>query len=81
IANLVAKVAKGYAPEFTEARVRLQFENKVKDTKFYGDSARLEQVLHNLIKNALQACTEGDNVTIQITSSGFVIKDSGEGMA
>jgi signal transduction histidine kinase len=45
-----------------------------------GDSRRIEQVAHNLVLNAIQACQPGDNVTINVSHLGFQISDTGCGM-
>ncbi len=45
-----------------------------------GDSSRMEQVAHNLVLNAIQACQPGDSVTIHVSNQGFEVADTGQGM-
>lgn len=45
-----------------------------------GDSNRIEQVAHNLLLNAIQACNPGDQVTIEVSHQGFKVADTGQGM-
>lgn len=46
-----------------------------------GDSRRIEQVAHNLVLNAIQACEPRDSVTIFVSRNGFQIEDTGCGMS
>jgi signal transduction histidine kinase len=45
-----------------------------------ADSARLAQVLFNLIGNAIQAQHGGGVVTVQINDDGFMVRDQGGGL-
>lgn len=46
-----------------------------------GDSARWEQVLQNLLLNALQATESGGRVELSVTKNGFFVEDTGTGMS
>lgn len=45
-----------------------------------ADRARTEQVLHNLVLNAIQACEWGGEVCLSVTGEGFRVEDSGKGI-
>ncbi|MEJ5169896.1 MAG: ATP-binding protein [Fimbriimonadales bacterium] len=45
------------------------------------DSARLSQVLHNLVVNAIQACDPGGIVEVVLESDRLVVRDTGRGMS
>ena len=45
-----------------------------------GDAAALEQVLYNLVRNAVQASAEGTTVTLTISRSQVAVEDQGTGL-
>jgi signal transduction histidine kinase len=51
------------------------------DTTLIADQRRIEQVAHNLILNAIQACSPGDRVVVHTGSHGFYVSDTGAGMS
>lgn len=46
----------------------------------YFDERRIEQVLHNLVRNARQASHPGGRVWVEETETGFQVRDEGEGI-
>ena len=44
------------------------------------DPKRVEQIVHNLLQNALQACDKGGRVELVITDGQLVVSDNGSGM-
>ncbi|TAH74845.1 MAG: sensor histidine kinase [Anaerolineaceae bacterium] len=59
--------------------------NESQDIYTYGDEAKIEQVLYNLINNALNHSVEGGNVSLNITSENdrakIEVVDRGKGIA
>lgn len=76
--ELFAKVAGRHRAEAVQRGVTVRVSGEKLLLK--GDSARLEQVAHNLVLNAIQACRPGDSVHICVTDKGFSVADTGQGM-
>lgn len=78
VKELFAKVAGRHQAEALQrgVMVRVSGDNLV----LRGDAARLEQVAHNLVLNAIQACRPGDSVQIRVSERGFSVADTGQGM-
>lgn len=82
---LVEETAEAFAPMAEDAAVQVHLHLTTPLAAVLGDSARLTQVFHNLLSNALRHSTGGGTVTIttkqleqQVT---VAIQDSGEGIA
>lgn len=80
----------GQAIHRTERLMRSQYDEKqvVLDVeigdqlpKIEGDQLRWEQVLQNLMLNALQASKPGSRVVVGASMGGFWVEDQGEGMS
>lgn len=67
-------------PEFDKRHVRLEIEFVAAPPKVKGDPLRLEQVLRNLVLNALQACKPGGEVVVKIDGPRMSIRDTGVGI-
>ncbi len=76
---LVDGVAQLLRAEFTSAAVNLQVLTE-RDLQLDLDSRRVEQVLRNLMLNALQATPKGGTVSVEVTSTGVSVADTGSGM-
>ena len=80
LGEVLDRVVKTHQPEFELARVGLTVQKRPDLPKIMGDARRLEQVVRNLLLNALQACLPGGRVHLSTTEGGFVIEDDGKGM-
>lgn len=76
IANRLAAV---HSHEFEEAEVELTINAKP-HTLISMDKNQIEQVMRNLMINALHATSRGGSVTIETTENGFMVCDTGSGM-
>lgn len=77
----LSRVGELLRPSFLEAGVNLHVEVKAVNGIRRFDRRRVEQVLHNLLRNALQASSPGDTVTLKQVSEGFEVIDQGVGMS
>lgn len=66
--------------EFEEQEIELRLEIAPAEPTIQLDARRIEQVLHNLMRNALQACGPGDTVTVRSGPWSFEVVDTGKGM-
>lgn len=77
---IATKIAQSMRGEFIAAKVTLQEEIELHMPTIRGDALRIEQVLRNLLKNALQACEPGGRVKLSVRPSEIEISDTGAGM-
>ncbi len=68
-------------PEFAGRQVIIQLEKPSQPCLISGDAVRLEQSLRNLMLNALDACQPGNHVKITVRPDGWIVEDTGSGMA
>jgi signal transduction histidine kinase len=78
--QLATQIADRVAGEFAERGVSLRVEIEAEAPTITGDALRLEQVLRNLLRNAMQACSVGGEVTLAVKERGFVVSDTGFGI-
>jgi signal transduction histidine kinase len=80
LAGMARGVAERLRSEFESKGVDLVVETSPDLPTISGDAVRLEQVLRNLLLNALQACSAGGRVRMTVTGSGFAVEDTGCGI-
>jgi signal transduction histidine kinase len=66
--------------QFSDADVQLELENTGEHPTLDVDELRVEQVMRNLLLNALQASGSGDVVRLEIHPWGFAVEDDGCGI-
>ena len=81
--ELMQKIQELYLSQAREKKIQITVET---DSIFFqGDSEYLQQVFSNLVKNALDACSAGDVVTlsarVEKDSIIFTVKDTGTGIS
>ncbi|PWI56607.1 sensor histidine kinase [Sulfoacidibacillus thermotolerans] len=83
-ASLVRKVARKFQGLFVERKLDLELQIEDEPIEICGDSDRLEQVLTNLVDNALRHTSQG-GVTLHLTrkeqQAMLRITDTGEGIS
>jgi signal transduction histidine kinase len=84
VAEVVAERAAAWSPVAEEQGVALQAETALPVRVAIGDGY-LEQILDNLIANAIEATTAGDRITVSLASTGrgarVTVADNGPGMS
>ena len=83
LAEIAATVARSFAPRFADAGIAVEVESE--PAPLIGDQGRLEQVVANLLSNALAYTQPGGRVTVTVTHPGtdavLEIADTGIGIA
>lgn len=84
VANLIAQQIDLIAPQAERNRIKIEFEPWESPIKVSADRVRLEQVLLNLIVNAMESMPEGGTLTISMSvQEGFAkieVADTGCGI-
>jgi nitrogen fixation/metabolism regulation signal transduction histidine kinase len=86
--RLIGQVADLYPPHHNQPIVRLELEQSLPEINV--DAVRIRQVLHNLIRNALEALEDQDDADVLLTTKSvrtkkrqyiqIVIRDNGPGL-
>ncbi len=79
-ADLGTRLIQRIKKDFRTQGVDLKLETESEHPTINGDILRLEQVMRNLLLNALQACGRGGRVRLILRDDGFSIEDTGKGM-
>lgn len=80
LGELAGRVADLTKREFEQAGVELTLECGDNDPTILLDVRRIEQIVHNLLRNALQACAPGGKVTLSVKDGRISVADNGIGM-
>lgn len=80
LGEVASRVVGLYEPEFVDADVDLEIEVVQPDPDVSIDAKRVEQILHNLLRNALQASRPGTRVLVQVANGLMTVADQGTGM-
>jgi len=83
--ELVERVAAQFQPQFAAQEIQLELRVPPELPEVFADPNRLEQILINLLANALRYTPSGGHVTIAAESHDFfvqiAVRDSGIGVA
>ncbi len=89
--EVVSKAARYYESAFREKGVEFRLETGVgmptmeesasESGAIMADPLRVEQVVHNLVRNALDASAKGGSVRVVTGQSALVVQDNGIGMS
>lgn len=80
LSEVAIRVATVFQPQFAEAGLQLLVSCDARGECIPADSAQVEQVLHNLLRNALQASEAGQRVLLGVGKSTLRVQDCGRGM-
>lgn len=78
---LVRGVCERQKPDFTRANVTLTIDSAWDIPTINLDRRRIEQVVHNLLRNAREACKPGGAVNVTVAESSIVVRDNGAGIS
>jgi signal transduction histidine kinase len=79
--DLVTPVVQLEKPVAELEGISLLVEGPNKCNEVELDGGRIQQVLRNLLRNALQACTPGQSCILRYGDDWFEVEDSGRGMS
>jgi len=80
LSELVETVINLQRQDFLSEGVELTVETGSNEPKINLDNRRIEQVVHNLLRNARQACRKGGRVRVSVKGLELKIEDDGVGM-
>lgn len=82
--QLVAKVVSRFEPQFAKKDLKINLTYAQKSPTIKVDPQRIEQIVINLLSNALRHTTEGNTIQIDIKKQKgqvvFTVHDQGEGI-
>ncbi|MCH7945834.1 MAG: GAF domain-containing protein [Armatimonadetes bacterium] len=81
LAGPVRDVCERQRSDFRAEDVALTLDVGPDLPKIRLDRRRIEQVVHNLLRNARQACSSGGRVIVRVEPFQLVVEDDGDGMA
>lgn len=86
IETLINKINTKFIPQTKESRLNFVVQHKGEDKNWYGDSDRIEQILTNLIDNAIRYTHENDTIQVVFDDTKedytvITVKDTGVGIA
>jgi PAS domain S-box-containing protein len=85
VATLVRRLAEGFLPSAVERQLVIACETEAASgTSVFGDRARLERVVSNLVSNAIKFTGPGGRVTVSVTAADrhavIRVSDTGRGI-
>lgn len=80
LGEIAESVAALWKSEFEQSGIELTLDCAPDDPTIPLDVRRVEQIVHNLLRNALQACAGGGRVELQVKDGKLSVIDNGVGM-
>jgi signal transduction histidine kinase len=81
LAETVGTACELSRPDFDRDGVALTVETGSNVPTMNLDRRRVEQVVHNLLRNARQACKSGGHVSVRIDGTRLTVQDDGQGIS
>jgi signal transduction histidine kinase len=80
LSEVVSRMWPLLTADFVGSDILARLEIGSEDPIIQMDRRRIEQVLHNLVRNARQACKAGGEVTVKVGNGFLEVSDTGVGM-
>lgn len=81
LSEAVQRVLESERAGIEAAGIELEFTETSPPEPCRVDPDRLEQVLRNLLRNAVQACAPGDRIRVSVGGTVLTVEDNGAGMS
>lgn len=81
LSEAAKRVADLLYDDFLKKGVSLVIRCEALESPVFADQRRIEQVLHNLLRNSLEATPSGGEVSVSVKGRGFEVRDSGCGLS
>jgi signal transduction histidine kinase len=81
LGDAARSVAAAWKSVFDEKGVALRVRAWDDEPALRFDPRRIEQALHNLVRNAFESTPPGGSVTVTVLNGGLVVEDTGPGMS
>lgn len=78
MAALVRNITQLMQPQAEDRAVTLRVTTPDQPTRWLVDESQLEQVLINVVKNALESCRAGNTVTVELADRQLCIRNNGD---
>ena len=85
--SLVAAVRRAYMqfrPQAEAKQLHLGLEDPTDDVRIMGDPQRFDQILQNIVSNAIKYSRPGDQIAIRLTTTALmacvIVSDTGQGI-
>ncbi|MBN2503509.1 MAG: HAMP domain-containing protein [Anaerolineales bacterium] len=84
VAGLVARTAGRFQPQAAQKGIQVEIDVPENCPQLEADAARLQQIVNNLLQNALQHTPQDGHITVNLRCSGeslaLSVRDSGPGI-
>jgi len=80
-AALCRNTARRLEPRFRAAGLTLRWDGDEREAWIVADGRRMEQVVENLLVNALRYVPSGGTVSLEVTETRLTVRDDGPGIA
>jgi signal transduction histidine kinase/ActR/RegA family two-component response regulator len=84
LSEVIESVLLSMEPTSEAKSIEVHFSNSAPELQVLGDAARLQQVIWNLVSNAVKFTPQGGRVEVSLSSDGatgiVTVRDSGEGI-
>lgn len=82
--SVASHCAANYVPQAIKKKIELEFSSSEGSSVVNGDSGALEELVNNLVENAISYTLPGGNVTVRVENKGefveLVVDDDGPGI-
>ncbi len=81
LASVIGRVIDQFCMHLPQSQVQVELKIEGAQPIIQLDTAKIEQVMRNLLRNAIQASEQGGKVLVTVRGNSATIKDGGHGMS